>query len=374
MGTANIVDIMMMLGDMPSKYFTQGYFEGAEKISGATMAETILKRRFACYRCPIGCGRKVDLSARFEVADVDGPEYETIAVYGSLLLSDDLEAIAYAGHLCNCYGLDTISAGSTIALAYYLYEKGIIGKDETGGLELAWGDIETSIKLTEMIGEREGFGDLLAEGSREVARLYGVEELAVEVNGLEVPMHDPRAFFGMAITYATSPRGACHNQADMYLVDLGMELEEVGVFSGERFDSSAEKARVTALLQNWRSVYNAIIMCHFSTPPPHLVLELLKRATGWELSLEELMKTGERIFNLKRALNVRFGLTSADDRLPKLLLLPLSEGGAAGEVPDIEILLRESYAVRGWDPGNGRPLEGKLKELGLGWVAEDLWR
>jgi aldehyde:ferredoxin oxidoreductase len=317
----------------------------------------------------------VDLSARFDVADVDGPEYETIAAYGSLLLSDDLEAIAYVGHLCNRYGLDTISAGSTIALAYYLYEKGIIGKDETGGLELAWGEVETAIKLTEMIAERDGFGDLLAEGSRELARRYGAEGLAVEVNGLEVPMHDPRASFGMALTYATSPRGACHNQADMYLVDLvGMELEEVWVISGKRFDSSAEKARVTALLQNWRSVYNAMIMCHFSNPPAHLILELLRRATGWELSIEELMKIGERIFNLKRSLNIKFGLSAADDRLPNLLLLPLSEGGAAGEVPDIELLLKEFYSVRGWDPESGRPGEGKLKELGLGQLAEDLWK
>ena len=138
-----------------------------------------------------------------------------------MILSDDLPGAAYAGHLCDLYGLDTISTGTTIAFAYYLYDRGLISAADTGGLELQWGDIEPALILTEQIAHREGFGAILAEGSRYLGQRYGVEDLAVQVNGLEVPMHDPRAFAGMALVYATSPRGACHNQGDMFLVDLG---------------------------------------------------------------------------------------------------------------------------------------------------------
>ena len=373
LGTANVVEYFMLLGDMPSRYFTQGEFEGADRISGAAMAETILTRNTACYRCPIACGRQVSLAERYGIERVDGPEYETIAAYGTLLLVDDLEGIAYAGHLCNAYGLDTISAGATIAFACYLYEQGIVDQGETDGLDLRWGDIRPAIRLTEMIAQRQGFGDLLAEGSLALGRRYGVEDLAVQVNGLEVPMHDPRAAVGMALTYATSPRGACHNQGDMYLVDQGQVVEEVGIVSGDRFESSAQKARVTARCQDWRSLYNAMIMCHFAHPPAESILALLRGATGWDLALEDLTTIGERIWNLKRAFNVRLGLTAANDRLPRLLLEPLSDGGAAGSIPDLDLMLREYYQVRGWDPTTGRPTPEKLRELGLSFVAQELW-
>ena len=374
MGTANVVEYFMLLGDMPSRYFTQGEFEGAERISGATMAETILTRSATCYRCPIACGRQVSLADRYGIERVDGPEYETISAYGTLLLIDDLEGIAYVGHLCNAHGLDTISAGATIAFAYHLYEQGIVDQKETGGLELRWGDIRPAIRLTEMIARRQGFGDLLAEGSLALGRRYGVEDLAVQVNGLEVPMHDPRAAVGMALTYATSPRGACHNQGDMYLVDQGQTIEELGIVSGDRFESSAQKAGVTARCQNWRSLYNALIMCHFVSPPAESILALLNGATGWDLALEDLAIIGERIWNLKRAFNHRLGLTAANDRLPKLLLEPLSDGGAAGNVPDLGLLLREYYDVRGWDPSTGRPTPEKLEGLGLSFVAQEFQR
>ncbi|HIP96300.1 MAG TPA: aldehyde ferredoxin oxidoreductase, partial [Anaerolineae bacterium] len=241
MGTAGSAEMLMMFGDMPSRYFT-GDEMNVTPIGGATMAETILVKHAACYRCPIACGRLTDISERYGLSRVDGPEYETVAAYGSLLLVDDLPAIAYAHHLCNRCGLDTITSGVTIAFTYYLYDQGVISARDTGGLELHWGDIETAIRLTEMIAYREGFGDLLAEGSLAVARHFGVEELAVQVNGLEVPMHDPRASFGMAVNYATGPRGACHNQGDMYLVDQGQQQEELGIVMGDRFESSAEKA------------------------------------------------------------------------------------------------------------------------------------
>jgi len=372
MGTAGSAEMLMMLGDMPSRYFT-GDEMNVTPIGGATMSETILVKNVACYRCPIACGRLTDISGRYGLSRVDGPEYETIAAYGSLLLVDDLPAIAYVNHLCNRYGLDTITGGVTIALAYYLYEQGIITTQDTGGLELRWGDAETAIRLTEMIAWREGFGDLLAEGSRAVACHFGAEELAVQVNGLEVPMHDPRASFGMAVNYATGPRGACHNQGDMYLVDQGLQQEELGIVMGDRFESSAEKAQITARQQDWRTLYNAMIMCVFANPPASVTGGMLRAATGWDLALEDLLPLGERAFNLKRAINVRLGLTAADDRLPKLLLQPLRGGGTEGRIPDINLLMREYYAWRGWDPVTGRPTRERLVALGLEDITTDLW-
>jgi aldehyde:ferredoxin oxidoreductase len=371
MGTAGSAEMLMMLGDMPSRYFT-GAEMNVTPIGGATMAETILVKNVACYRCPIACGRLTDISERYGLSRVDGPEYETIAACGSLLLVDDLPAIAYINHLGNRYGLDTITGGVTIALAYYLYEQGLITTRDTGGLELHWGDAETAIRLMEMIAYRYGFGDLLAEGSRAVARHFGVEELAVQVKGLEVPMHDPRAFFGMAVNYATGPRGACHNQGDMYLVDQGLQQEELGIVMGDRFESSAEKARITARQQDWRTLYNALIMCVFANPPASVTRGMLSAATGWDLALEDLLPLGERAFNLKRIINVRLGLSAADDRLPQLLLQPLPGGGAEGRVPDMDRLMDEYYAWRGWDPLTGRPARERLAALGLEDMAREL--
>ncbi|MGC8827267.1 MAG: aldehyde ferredoxin oxidoreductase family protein, partial [Anaerolineae bacterium] len=312
-GTAFYVDLGMLEGDVPSKYYTQGVFPGAERLSGATMADTILRRARTCFGCAVACGRETSLP-RFGVEAADGPEYETIASYGTQLLSDDLEGVAYAGHLCNVYGLDTISAGSTIAFIYYLFEQGIVSAGDLDGLEPRWGDIGPAITLTEWMARRQGIGDLLAQGSRAAAEHFGVPELAVHVSGMEVAMHDPRAYIGMALTYATSPRPGCHMQGDMYMLDSGDELPEWGMAAGARDEQSAEKARMTALRQDWRCVTNSLIQCHLVHPPLELVLTMLNAAAGWDMDADELRRCGERIFNLKRLLNLRWGLTPAHDR------------------------------------------------------------
>jgi aldehyde:ferredoxin oxidoreductase len=367
-GTAFYVDLGMLEGDVPSRYFTQGYFEGAEKLSGSVMADTILIRNRACHRCAVACGRETRLE-RFGAPVADGPEYETIGAYGTLLLVDDLEAVSYAGHLCNAYGLDTISAGVTIAFMYYLFDQGIVTAKDLDGLEPRWGDIGPALRMTELIGRREGIGDLLAEGSRIVGRHFGVEELAVQVNGMEVPMHDPRAYVGMGLTYATSPRGACHMQGDMYMLDNGEMVEELGQEAGDKGDNSPAKARMAALRQDWRAVTNALIQCHLVNPPLEHLLGMLNAATGWDVDAGELGRIGARSFNLKRLLNFRLGLPAGADRLPKLLMQPLAEGGAAGVTPDMDVLLPAYYAARGWDD-QGRPTPAKLAELGLDAIAE----
>jgi len=367
-GTAGSLDYSMMLGDAPARYFTQGSFPEGTNLSGSAMAETILTGNYACYGCPIACKRKVKVD-KYGLSETKGPEYETVCALGTLLLLDDLAAVAYLGHLCDAYGLDTISTGSAIAFAHYLFEQGIIGPEETNGLELRWGDPDSVAKLIEMIAHRRGFGDLLAEGSRLVGRRYGAEELAVQVKGLEVAMHDPRAMSAMALVYATSPIGGSHNQSDMYLVELGKAIEELDIVSTDRFEIKG-KAPVVARHQDWRSFCNALILCYFANPPVQTVVELLSSATGWEVGLDEAMAIGERIWNLKRALNLRLGLRREDDRLPKLLLRPLEEGGTEGHVPDLERMLEEYYRVRGWDPATGAPTMEKLLALGLERVNE----
>jgi aldehyde:ferredoxin oxidoreductase len=364
-GTASATTMTMWLGDVPNKYFTMGLWEPAANLGGGTMAETILVRKRACYRCVIGCGRVTKISGKHATEEIDGPEYETAMAFGSLILSDDLSGAAYASHLCNRYGLDTISTGCTIAFAYYLYDQGIIHQSDTGGLELKWGDIEPALALVEQIARRQGFGAVLAEGSRAVGRRYGAEDLAVQVNGLEVPMHDPRAFAGMGLIYATAPRGACHIQGDMYLVDLGAPVPEIDIQLTDRLESSEIKALMTSRVMDWRTLYNSMIMCIFCKLPPGNIVDLLNAATGWELQVGDLLALGERALDLKRLLNGKLGLTAQDDRLPKLLLQPLPDEQVETRVPDMQVLLPAFYRVRGWDPDTGMPTAGKLKELGL---------
>ncbi len=371
-GTACYVDMGLMYGDVPIRYYQQGEWEGASDLSGVLMVDQYQNKNTACYRCPIACGRETR-ALSYGIDRVDGPEYETLAALGSLAMVNDLEAVIYAGHLCNLYGLDTISTGCTIALACEMFERGIITTADTGGLEIRYGDAQVTHRLIEMMARREGFGDVLAEGSAALAGRFGVPELAVTVNRLEVPMHDPRAFAGLAVTYALSPRGACHMEGDMYGVDTGQGPPfELGVIPGDRFDTTEEKGRISALQQAWRNLYNALTLCQFQNPGVERVLAALNTATGWDLEADDLMTLGKRIVTLKRMLNLRRGVTRADDRLPDLLLEPLDDGGTEGTVPNLGLLISGAYAEYGWDPETGKPTPETLERLGLGFAAGEL--
>jgi aldehyde:ferredoxin oxidoreductase len=354
-----------MYGDMPARYYQQGSWDNAPNLSGLVIADQYLNRRYACYRCPIGCGRETR-APKYGLERVDGPEYETIAAFGSLMMVDDLQAVIYAGHLCNVHGVDTISTGCTISLACEMFERGILSQADTGGLEIRYGDVAMAHRLIDMIVRREGFGDVLAEGSAALAQRFGVPELAVTVKRLEVAMHDPRAFAGMAITYALSPCGGSHMQGDMYGVDMGQsQAPEIGIVPGERFESSEEKGRIAVRHQAWRNLYNALTMCQFLDIGVERMLTALKCTTGWDLNAQDLSNMGKRILTLKRMLNMRRGITRADDTLPSLLLQPLKEGGTEGNVPNMDVLLKGAYAELGWDPSTGRPTRETMAELGL---------
>jgi len=371
-GTSGTLDAVVMYGDMPARYYQQGSWDNAPNLSGLVIADQYLNRRYACYRCPIGCGRETR-APKYGLERVDGPEYETIAAFGSLMMVDDLQAVIYAGHLCNVHGVDTISTGCTISLACEMFERGILSQADTGGLEIRYGDVAMAHRLIDMIVRREGFGDVLAEGSAALAQRFGVPELAVTVKRLEVAMHDPRAFAGMAITYALSPCGGSHMQGDMYGVDMGQsQAPEIGIVPGERFESSEEKGRIAVRHQAWRNLYNALTMCQFLDIGVERMLTALKCTTGWDLKAKDLSTMGKRILTLKRMLNMRRGITRADDTLPSLLLQPLKEGGTEGNVPDMEVLLKGAYAELGWDSGTGLPTRETIARLGLDSVAKPL--
>lgn len=369
LGTASAANYSEYLGAMPAKYYHQGRFEQVDNVSGSRMSESILSGTSACHACVIACGRVVTLD---DGGRRKGPEYETIVSFGPNLLVDDLAAVTRLGELCDRYGMDTISAGNTIGLAFHLYEQGVITPKDTGGLDLRWGDVKAIEKLIHLTARREGIGEVLAHGSRFLGRYFGKEDEAVQVNGLEMAYHDPRGVSGMALVYATSPRGACHNQSDYFMVDWGNINEEAGIGYYGRHDGQ-EKAANVARHQDWRTVYNSLVMCIFANVSPQTQVDLINAACGLHWDVNEMMRAGERGWNLKRAINNRLGLTRKNDKLPKALLEPYQEGGAAGYVIPFDEMIRAYYAARGWDLGTGRPMRKKLRALGLNDIAKDLW-
>lgn len=374
-GTGGNLDYLHYLGALPIRYYTQGAWDGAATISGNTMAETILTGVEACYGCLVACGRKVSIpEGKYATqGEIKGPEYETLGALGSLLLIDDLNAVTHLGHLCDRLGLDTISTGNVIALAVHLYQEGVIGPAETGGLTLGWNDPDLVETLIREIAHRRDLGEILSQGVRRVAQHYGAEELAVHFNGMSPAMHDPRAYSGMALTYTTSPIGGSHNQSAYYGVESGRVIEELGIDALGRHQDLG-KAVSVARHQDWNAVLNALVTCIFSNAPATDYIELLSAATGWDLDGDEALRIGERIINLKRVYNIRLGYSPAGERLPKLLCRALAEGGTEGFVPDKETLLREYYEARDWDRSTGRPSRRRLVTLGLDDVADDLYQ
>lgn len=368
LGSASAGDYFDYLGEMPKRYFTRASFSGAERLSGASVAESILSGVSTCHACVIACGRKVRLS---DGAERKGPEYETLVGFGPNLLIEDLQAVARLGELCDRYGMDTISMSNTIGLALLMSSEGILPRGEIGP-RLGWGDAELVERLIHLTVRREGIGASIARGARSMAIEHGVPEMAAQVNGLEMAYHDPRGATGMALVYATSPRGACHNQSDYFMVDIGQANEELGITLHGRL-SGAEKSADVARHQDWRTVGNSLVICHFANVAPATVLELTNRATGFDYSLRELAMVGERAWNLKRALNIRLGLTRSDDRLPAHVMKPRPDAPSEqGELP-LEEMLLAYYLARGWDEASGKPLPETLERLGLEGAIPDVW-
>jgi aldehyde:ferredoxin oxidoreductase len=371
-GTSSYVDSGLSFGDMPLKYFTGSEFPGATNLSGITMAETILTNTSACFGCPIGCGRVVHVkNGEYNLPEGQGPEYETVGSFGTSLLISDLKAVNYMNHLCAFYGLDTISAGVSMAFAFHLFDTGVIQTSDTGGMKLEWGDAAAAVNLLNQIGNKEGFGSIVSEGVKRMGKRYNRSDDASEVKGLEVPMHDPRAFLAMGLAYATAPRGACHNKGDAYSVEIGMFNPDLGLQPGDRFGN--DKASMVFTTQNWRAFNDCIGLCHFAALPINELSQILETSGDIELDKDDMLTLGERTFQLQRAVSCRLGVSSTDDRLPPLLTRPLSGGGTEGNIPDMKKMLPEYYSLRGWDPKTGKPSKDKLSQLGMDKIGADIW-
>jgi aldehyde:ferredoxin oxidoreductase len=371
-GTAGGVPATELTGDLPLKNWTLGSWEeSAARISGQRIAETIFDRHTHCFACPIGCGKNVKIEeGPYAGVYGHGPEYETLAGFGGNCLCDDLNAIAHMNDLCNRYGLDTISTSAAIAFAMEAYERGVISPEETGGLDLTWGNAEAMIEAIHAIAHRKGIGRLLADGVRAAAAQIGpeAEPFALHVKGLEMPYHDPRGFVSMAANYATASRGACHLEAISYWMGYGVRWE--GWYDPEEFDKhdSTGKGKLAADFQNYMAAYNGLGICKFiikgKVGPQHTA-DLVNVALGWDWTPGDLLETGERLVNLKRLINLRFGITRAEDTLPgRFLAEPRPSGMAAGVLPDLDSMLAEYYQVRGWTP-EGAPSPERLAALGL---------
>ena len=368
-GTAVTVMATQNFGVLPTRNFQQGTFEGWEEIHGETLTRKYLVRPKSCFSCPIGCGRVTKVDEPTFKGEGEGPEYETIYALGSNCGVDNLAAVTKANYLCNELGLDTISMGATIACAMELCERSYLPEADVGR-PLRFGDAHAIVELTRMTGRREGFGNLLAEGSLRLAQRYGHPELAMVAKGQEFAGYDPRGEQGMGLAYATSPIGASHMRGDpAYIELLGVPILVDPL-------SWKDKPQIVKDWQDVFAVIDAAGLCVFFTVRnlvtptrdirPKGIMELVNAATGAGYTVEELVRAGERIFNSERLFMVQAGFSREDDLLPpRMLQEPLPDGPGQGSVCHLEEMLQEYYRLRGWNE-KGSPTEEKLKELGLG--------
>ncbi len=360
LGTAILVNIINQSGALPTNNSQFGTFDKAESISGERLVQTYLKRNKGCMGCVIACARVTKLTGSRFTGSGEGPEYETLWSLGATCGISDMAAIVKASYLCDEYGMDTITIGSTVACAMELYQRGLITEDEVG-MPLNFGDADVMVKLVEMTGKGEGFGNKIGLGSYRLADSYGVPELSMTVKKQEFPAYDGRAIQGMGLEYATSNRGACHVRG--YLVSpeiLGLP---------EKLDPQAieGKAAWAKAFQDVTALVDSAGVCLFTTFSIGVpqVTRLLNAATGSNHTDDQMMVAGDRIWNMERLFNLKAGITPAQDTLPKRILSePLPDGPMKGIVSRLPEMLPEYYSVRGWGT-DGIPTAEKLQQLGL---------
>jgi len=375
-GTALVVEGAEVTGDLPIRNWQSSEFPAANEIGGVAQKERLLVKAHACTYCPIACGRIIENKddPKYPVEQGGGLEYETLGQLGSNCLVEDIFAIAKANELCNKLGIDTIEAGAAVAFAMEAYEKGVIDQETTGGLEIIWGDPDIMIELTRQMASNESFGAFLNQGLKRVSEQLGglALEMAVHVKGVAFPAHDPRAKFGTAVSYATANRGACHVTAcahDFEGSNGRAMIPELG-YGDENppaFEDTGQGIFV-AKLQDCYEMMEALSICKVASFTDISITELVRWTnyiTGWDMTVNEYMKTGERIWNLQRLYNVRCGISRKDDTLPeRITMLPGTHSERATHVPSLNIQLAEYYDYRNWDEF-GIPTREKLAELGL---------
>jgi aldehyde:ferredoxin oxidoreductase len=389
-GTGVGIEGGLASGNLPVHNFRDGEFEGVENLSAENFMEEIGVGMEGCFACAVRCKKMVKAEEPYELdPDYGGPEYESFGALGSTCGVNDIVAVSKATELCNAYSLDTIGTGVTIAFAMECFENELISPEDTGGLELRFGNGEALVKMVEMIAKREGIGDLLAEGSKRAAEKIGqgAEEFAVQVKGQEYPMHEPRLKRGLAIGYAVSPTGAdhCHSLHDTGLVNPDEQgftqngsLRAMGLLEPIPLESlGPAKVRASRFQSIKQVMINCLCLCLFVPWTPDEQVEIMQAATGWNVTNYELYRVGERALNLARVFNVREGFGPADDHLAPRSYNPttsgaLSEGGI--DPDELDEAVHTYYAMMGWDAETGVPTRAKLEDLDIGWAAEYLPR
>jgi len=388
LGTSELVPAQDARGGLPTRNWSSGTFESAEEISGQHMAETILKDRDTCFACIVRCKRVVEVpDGPFPVDPrYGGPEYETVATMGSYCGVSDLAAISRANQLCNAYGMDTIGCGAAVAWAMDCFENGLITAEDTGGIELRFGNAEAMVQMVELIGKQEGFGRILGEGAARAAEILGLgEDLVVAVKNHDFPAHMPQVKPSLGMIYSVNPFGADHQSSEhdrFYELcpDRMAELSLLDPQDAPRFSLSPEKVRYALYTQYLFGCEDSVCVCQFVFGPtgqlyrPSQLVEAIRAVTGWEISLWELMKAGERRLNMLRAFNAREGVGAEVDTVPPKMFEPLTGGTSDGWAVDperLEAAKAAYYRISGWDE-DGKPTRGKLEDLSLGWLADEL--
>ncbi|UCF83324.1 MAG: aldehyde ferredoxin oxidoreductase family protein [Desulfobacteraceae bacterium] len=371
LGTSGALAVFEEMGSLPLQNwrYVGRWKEGAQKIAGRTLVESYVTGNYSCKRCIIGCGKKVEVKdGPYKSIEQPAPEYETLALMGSNCLVDDLEAIIKANELCNKYGLDTMGTGSVIAFGMEAFEKGLITKKDTEGIDLIWGNGDAVVEMVKKIGESIGIGKVLGLGSKEAANLLGknAEEFAIHVKGLDFAAHDPRAYNAGAVNFATSARGACHLSGLSHVFERALIAPEIDIPEPiDRFKVSG-KGILTAKTQDYMGMLDALEICKFTLFGGLGISTYIKwynYVTGEEMDVDRFVKTGERIFNLKRLYNVKCGISRKDDFLPSRILTWKKAGeGLSPNLPPLGTMLGEYYEYRGWSE-DGIPLKEKLEEL-----------
>ncbi len=387
-GTGVGIDGGLASGNLPVHNFRDGEFEGVENLSADNFMEKIGVGMEGCFACAVRCKKKVHAEEPYALdPDYGGPEYESFAALGSTCGVDDIIAVAKSTELCNAYSLDTIGTGVTIAFAMECFENELLSVEETGGVELRFGNADAVVKMVEMIGKREGIGDLLAEGTRRAAAKIGngAEQFAVEAKGQEYPMHEPRLKRGLAIGYAISPTGAdhCHALHDTGLVNPDEEgftqngsLRALGLLEPIPLESlGPQKVRATMLQTLLQVRNNCLLMCLFVPWEAEELVQLVRAATGWNVTAHELLQVGARAFTLARLFNIREGFGPEDDHLAPRSHEPkisgaLSDGGI--DPDELEDAMHTYYAMMGWDKETGVPTPETLHALDVGWAVDYL--
>jgi aldehyde:ferredoxin oxidoreductase len=383
-GTNMIADMVNVRGGYPTNNWQNGTFEQIENVNAQAMTDQVLVEGVRCFACPVACGRGTEIrQGKWKGAHGEGPEYETADTLGAMCGVDDLNAITMANYRCNEYGLDTISTGATIAFAMECYQKGILTNDQTGGIALKFGDGDLVVELVEMIGRREGIGDLLAEGTQRMSEHLGggSAHFAMHVKGLELPAYDPRAAKITGLGYVTANRGGDHMNAYIQaptFIDIPFMIVEDSTIR-DPFVANPQDARVLIDMENALSVLDALGGCKFMgiLLSADEIVDLVQAATGWDFDLEEFRKCGDRLQTMARAYCAREGLRREQDILPERIMSdPLPDGPARGMVLDritLEKLKDAYYEMRGWEVASGIPTPMKLHELELDYLIPQLW-